>query len=80
MTRPTHAGVARNLLLVTAIVAVPILGGAVSGILIDRMLDTTPLFMLLGFVAGNVASGIGVWRLARNVSRAGGRDDNGTSV
>lgn len=77
MTRPTHAGVARNLVLVTLIVAVPILGGAVSGILLDRMLGATPLFMFVGVGGGNVVAALGVWLLARRISREGGRAAGG---
>lgn len=66
---PAHAGVARNLILVTAIVAVPILGGALSGLLLDMGSGTIPLFLLIGLVAGTLVTVLGVAMLARAVWR-----------
>lgn len=61
---------------VTLIVAVPLLGGAVAGIILDSILGTSPLFVLSGFAAGNLIAIVGIWlyiRANRPVSDGRGR-------
>jgi len=69
MTRGTSHGLVRVLGHVSAIVVIPILGGAVIGIALDGVLRTTPLFVLSGFVIGNLVAAVGVWIYIR-VNRA----------
>lgn len=65
MTEPTPAGLLKVLGHVTLIVAVPMVGGAVTGMLIDGMQDTSPLFVLCGFVLGNLVAVVGIWLYVR---------------
>lgn len=65
MTRLTHGGLAKRLAAVTVIMTVPILGGSVAGILVDRLLGTSPAVLVTGFVIGNVVAALGVWLLVR---------------
>lgn len=61
MTHGTSQGLIRILGHVSAIVVIPILGGTVAGIVVDRLLGTGPLFVLSGFVIGNLIAAAGVW-------------------
>lgn len=72
--QPMHARVVKNLVLVTLIVAVPILGGAVAGILLDRNLSTTPIFMFAGMLLGGVMTVLGVAWLVRADRQANERE------
>jgi F0F1-type ATP synthase assembly protein I len=61
MAQGTSAGLLKILGQVSVIVVIPILGGAVTGILLDRILGTSPLLVLGGFVVGNLVAILGVW-------------------
>ncbi|HLE59031.1 MAG TPA: AtpZ/AtpI family protein [Candidatus Limnocylindria bacterium] len=77
MTQPTPIGLLKVLGQVTLIVAIPMLGGAVAGMLLDRMQGTSPLFVLSGFVVGNLVAIVGIWlyiRVQRQKVAAGGED------
>ena len=77
MAQPTPAGLLKVLGHVTLIVAVPMVGGAVAGMLIDGMQGTSPLFVLCGFVVGNLVAVLGVWLYVRGERRRiAGRPNN----
>jgi F0F1-type ATP synthase assembly protein I len=61
MTRGTSQGLIRILGHVSAIMVIPILGGAVTGIVVDRLLGTSPLWLLSGFIGGNLVAAAGTW-------------------
>jgi F0F1-type ATP synthase assembly protein I len=69
MAQGTSAGLLKILGQVSVIVVVPILGGAVTGIILDRVLGTSPLLVLGGFVAGNLVAILGVWVYIRQQMR-----------
>jgi F0F1-type ATP synthase assembly protein I len=61
---------------VTALVAIPILAGAIAGIVVDRILGSSPFWLLTGFIAGNLVAVAGVWlyvhRQRRGMAGPGG--------
>lgn len=69
MAQGTSAGLIKILGQVSVIVMVPILGGAVTGIILDRVLGTSPLLVFGGFVAGNLVAILGVWAYIRTQQR-----------
>jgi F0F1-type ATP synthase assembly protein I len=71
MTQLTSIGLIKILGQVSAIVMIPMLGGAVAGIVVDRILHTSPLFVLSGFAAGNLIAIVGIWLYIRVHTRAG---------
>ncbi len=75
MSRLTNAGLFVILGQVTLIMSV-ILVASVVGLVLDSMLQTTPMLLLTGFVAGNAIAFIGIWLLIRAGVR--GRDDSET--
>ncbi len=72
MSRLTNAGLFVILGQVTLIMSI-ILVATVVGLVLDSMLQTTPMLLLIGFVAGNAIAFIGIWLLIRAGVR--GRDD-----
>jgi F0F1-type ATP synthase assembly protein I len=74
MAQLTPLGLIRILGQVTAIMVVPVVGGAVAGIVVDRMLGTSPLYVLIGLGVGTVVSAIGIWLLIRAGVRKGYTD------
>jgi len=77
MTQPTPTGLLRVLGHVTLIMAAPMVGGAVAGMLLDGVQGTSPLFVLCGFAVGNLVAVLGIWLYVR-VQRRGiaGRPDD----
>lgn len=71
MTQLTPADLARILGHVTLILVVPMVGGAVLGLVLDAMLDTSPLLVLSGLVVGSLAAAVGVWLYIRAHTRDG---------
>jgi F0F1-type ATP synthase assembly protein I len=67
----TPLGLIRILGHVSAIMAIPMVGGAVAGILLDRAQGTSPLFVLSGFAIGNLVAIIGIWLYIRWHTRRG---------
>ena len=65
MPQLTPAGLVRILGQVTAIVAIPMVGGAVAGLVLDGILETSPLFVLIGFGVGNLLAIGGIWLYIR---------------
>lgn len=84
MTPLTPAGLVRILGHVTLIMALPIVGGTVAGLVADGMLRTSPLLVLSGLAIGTLVASIGIWlyiragtrRLGRGTGE--GRGDDGT--
>jgi hypothetical protein len=74
MKQLTPMGLVRILAQVTAIMVIPMGGGAVAGLVLDMSLETSPLFVLIGLAVGTLLSGLGIWLLIR----AGLRDGYGT--
>jgi F0F1-type ATP synthase assembly protein I len=69
MKQLTPMGLVKILAQVTAIMVIPMVGGAVAGLLIDGALGTTPLFVFLGLLLGTAVSGVGIWLLIRAGTR-----------
>jgi len=69
MKQLTPMGLVKIMAQVTAIMVIPILGGAVAGLLIDKALETSPLFVLIGLLVGTAVSAVGVWLLIRAGTR-----------
>ena len=60
MTQLTQIGLVKILGQVSVIMVVPMIGGAIVGIALDRSLGTTPLLSLIGFGLGNLVAFIGL--------------------
>ncbi|MEX1072847.1 MAG: AtpZ/AtpI family protein [Chloroflexota bacterium] len=71
MAQLTPAGLVKILGLVTLIMVVPMVGGAVTGLVLDGLLGTSPLLVLIGLVVGSLIAAIGVWVLIRAGVRRG---------
>ena len=71
MTQLTPMGLVKILGQVTAIMVIPIVGSAVVGLILDRVLATSPLLALVGLVAGSVIAAIGIRLLIRSGVRRG---------
>ncbi len=69
MTQLTSIGLIKILGHVSAIMVIPILGGAVAGLVADRILGTSPIYVLSGFAAGNVIAILGIWLYIRAHAR-----------
>jgi hypothetical protein len=63
-------GPGRVLAQVTLIVALPLLGGVIAGLVADGNLGTSPLFVLSGLVIGTLVTALWLrWFIRTNVSR-----------
>jgi hypothetical protein len=71
MARLTPNGLIKIMAQVTAIMVISILGSAVAGLILDRMLATSPLLALIGVTVGTVIAAIGIWLLIRSGVRKG---------
>ena len=69
MKQLTPMGLVKILAQVTAIMVIPMVGGAVAGLLIDMALETSPLFVLIGLLFGTTVSAVGIWWLIRAGTR-----------
>jgi len=81
MAQLTPMGLVKILGQVTAIMVIPIVAGAIAGLVLDRNLDTSPLWVLCGLAAGTLISAIGIWLLIRAGVRKGytrGKQVDGT--
>ncbi|MBA2632293.1 MAG: hypothetical protein H0U86_04740 [Chloroflexi bacterium] len=74
MSQLTQLGLIKILAQVTAIMVIPIAGGAVAGLVLDRMLGTSPLLVLIGLGVATLISAIGIWLLIRAGVRKGYTD------
>jgi len=71
MAQLTPMGLVKILAQVTAIMVIPIMGGVVAGLILDRSLDTSPLLVLSGLAGGTLIAAIGIWLLIRAGVRKG---------
>lgn len=60
MAQLTSTDLIRILGHVTAILVIPMVGGAVAGLVIDAILHTSPLFAFGGFAVGNIIAVVGI--------------------
>ncbi|MGH2393278.1 MAG: AtpZ/AtpI family protein [Candidatus Limnocylindria bacterium] len=74
MAQLTPLGLIKILAQVTAIMVIPMVGGAVAGLVLDGLLGTSPLCVLLGLAVGTLVSAIGIWLLIRAGVRRGYTD------
>lgn len=74
MAQLTPLGLIKILGQVTAIMVIPLVGGAVAGFVLDGMSRTSPLFVLIGLGLGTLISAIGIWLLIRAGVRKGYTD------
>lgn len=77
-TRGTVADLARVFAQVSAIVIIPILGGAALGIAADRLLGISSLWVFVGFGIGNLLAIIGIWTYIRTQRRRMAEGDRGS--
>jgi len=71
MAKLTPTGLIKIMGQVTAIMVISILGSAVAGLILDRMLATSPLLVLTGVALGTVIAALGIWLLIRAGVRSG---------
>ncbi len=69
MEQLTPIGLVKILGQVTLILAIPMAGGAVAGIVLDAILGTSPICVLSGFGVGNVIAISGIWLYIRRGQR-----------
>ena len=74
MAQLTPIGLVKLMGLVTLIMVIPMLGGAVAGVVFDEMLGTSPLLVLSGLAVGTLIAAIGIKLLiSAGVRRGYGR-------
>ena len=81
MAQLTPMGLVKILGQVTAIMVIPIMAGAVAGLILDRNLGTSPLLVLCGLAGGTLIAATGIWLLIRAGVRKGytrGKQVDGT--
>jgi hypothetical protein len=71
MKQLTPMGLVKILGLVTVIMVIPMVGGAVAGLVLDTMLGTSPLCVFIGLTVGTVLASVGIWQLIRVGTRRG---------
>lgn len=71
MAQLTPTGLIKILGLVTLIMVIPIVGGSVAGLVLDRVFGTSPLLVLLGLAIGSLIAALGVWLFIRAGVRRG---------
>ena len=74
MAQLTPLGLIRILAQVTAIMVIPMVGGAVAGLVLDGALGTSPLLVLIGLGLGTLIAAVGIWLLIRSGVRKGYTD------
>ncbi|MGH2429368.1 MAG: hypothetical protein ACRDGV_10905 [Candidatus Limnocylindria bacterium] len=74
MAQLTPVGLVKILGQVTLIMVIPMVGGAVAGLVLDGMLGTSPLLVLSGLAGGTLIAAIGIWLLIRAGVRRGYTD------
>jgi hypothetical protein len=67
----TPSGLVKITGLVTAIMVIPMVGGAVAGLVLDAVLHTSPLLVLIGLTVGTLIAATGIWILIRAGVRRG---------
>jgi hypothetical protein len=71
MAQLTPLGLVKIMGLVTVIMVIPMVGGAVAGLVLDGTLGTSPLLVLTGLGVGTLIAAIGIWLLIRAGARRG---------
>jgi hypothetical protein len=71
MAQLTPTGLIKIMGLVTLLMVIPIVGGSVAGLVLDRIFGTSPLLVLLGLAVGSLLAAIGIWALIRAGVRRG---------
>lgn len=74
MQQLTPLGLVKILAHVTAIMLIPMVGGAVAGLVLDGVLGTSPLCVLAGLAVGTAISAIGIALYIRAGVRRGYTD------
>ena len=74
MAQLTPTGLIKIMGLVTLIMVLPMMGGAVSGLVLDGLLGTSPLLVLIGVGVGTLIAAIGIWLVIRTGVRRGYTD------
>lgn len=71
MAQLTPTGLVKIMGLVTLIMVIPMVGGAVAGLVLDELMGTSPLLVLSGVVVGTLIAALGIWLLIRAGARRG---------
>lgn len=71
MAQLTPTGLVKIMGLVTVIMVIPMVGGSVAGLVLDRAFGTSPLLVLIGLAVGSLIAIIGIWLLIRAGARRG---------
>ena len=71
MAQLTPTGLIKLLGLVTLIMVVPMVGGALLGLVLDGAYGTSPMLVLVGLAVGSLIAAIGIWLLVRAGARRG---------
>jgi hypothetical protein len=71
MAQLTPMGLVKLMGLVTLIMVIPIVGGAVAGLILDGMLATRGILVVAGLAVGTLIAALGVWLLIRAGVRRG---------
>ena len=74
MAQLTPTGLVKIMGLVTLIMVIPMVGGAVTGLVLDELMGTSPLLVLIGIGVGTLIAAIGIWLLIRAGARRGYTD------
>jgi NhaP-type Na+/H+ or K+/H+ antiporter len=74
MAQLTPTGLVKIMGLVTLVMVIPMMGGAVTGLVLDELLGTSPLLVLIGVGVGSLIAAIGIWLLIRAGARRGYTD------
>jgi hypothetical protein len=74
MAQLTPMGLVKIMGLVTLIMIVCVMGGAVAGLVLDELMGTSPLLVLSGVAVGTLLAAIGIWLLIRAGARRGYTD------
>jgi hypothetical protein len=74
MAQLTPTGLVKLLGLVTLIMVIPMIGGSVAGLVLDRIFGTSPLLVLIGLAVGSMIAASGIWLLIRAGARRGYTD------
>ena len=74
MAQLTPMGLVKIMGLVTLIMVVCVMGGAVAGLVLDELMGTSPLLVLSGVAVGTLLAAIGIWLLIRAGARRGYTD------
>ena len=74
MAQLTPTGLVKIMGLVTLIMVIPMVGGAVTGLVLDELMGTSPLLVLIGVGVGTLIAAIGIWLVIRTGVRRGYTD------